>query len=198
MRIQIRFLALAALVVGACATSSPPPLEVKSTGVPGQALGTQTEKVTVTVKAVDVAKRTITVAGKDGETETFKVDPAVRRLNEIAPGDAITVEVTQGLLLEYLPAGTAAVPGDVVVAGAVAGAQSAPGAAVAASLQGTVTVVNISSFSRIVTFQDADGNQYKVKAGPKIALDKLKVGDRLFATYLATVAIGVEKGGAKL
>jgi hypothetical protein len=37
-----------------------------------------------------------------------------------------------------------------------------------------------------------------VKAGPKIALDKLKVGDRLFATYLATVAIGVEKGGAKL
>ncbi len=193
MRLSIVAVASAALLVAACATSSPPPLEVKSTGVPGEAFGTRTEKLTVTVKAVDVAKRTLTVATPDGETDTFKVDPAVKRLAEIAPGDSITVEVTEGLLLEYQPVGTDAATPVAAVAADVAGKNDLPAGAVAAALQGTVTVVKIASFSRVVTFQDASGNQYKVKAGPKIQLDKLKVGDRLLATYAATVAIAVEK-----
>jgi hypothetical protein len=32
-----------------------------------------------------------------------------------------------------------------------------------------------------------------VKAGPKIQLEKLKVGDRLLATYVEAVAIKLEK-----
>ncbi len=185
----------AAVLFTACATSKTeaPPVEVKATGVPGEAMATSTRKMTVTVKAIDHATRKVTIQAKDGETETFTVDPAVKRLGEIAAGDQVTVEVTEGLLLQYQPAGTEAVAPQAVVTGAVADASTAPGGAVAGGVQATVTVVAIDARGRIVTFQDPDGNKYKVKAGPKIALEKLQVGDRLLATYVATVAIAVDK-----
>jgi hypothetical protein len=34
-----------------------------------------------------------------------------------------------------------------------------------------------------------------VTAGPKIPLEKLKVGDHLLATYVEAVAVGVERAG---
>ncbi len=194
---RIPFVAVfAAVLVTACATGKsegPPPVEVKSTGVPGEAMATKTQTLTVTVKAIDLAHRKLTIQAPDGETDTFTVDPAVKRLGEVAVGDQITVEVTQGLLLQYQPAGTDAVAPQAVVAGAVADSSMAPGGAVAGGVQGTVTVVKIDQGKRIVTFQDPDGNKYKVKAGPKIQLERLQVGDRLLATYVATVAIGVQK-----
>jgi ribosomal protein L21 len=64
---------------------------------------------------------------------------------------------------------------------------------VAAGVQATVTVVAIDMKSRIATLQAPNGEQYKVKAGPKIQLEKLKVGDRLLATYTQAIAIGLEK-----
>ena len=188
--------AFAAVLFTACATGKsegPPPVEVKSTGVPGEAMATTTQTLTVTVKAIDLAHRKLTIQAPDGETETFTVDPAAKRLGEVAVGDRISVEVTQGLLLQYQPAGTEAVAPTAMVAGAVADSSMAPGGAVAGGVQGTVTVVKIDQGKRIVTFQDPDGNQYKVKAGPKIALEKLQVGDRLLATYVATIALAVEK-----
>ena len=110
MRIPI-LLASAALLVTACATakSGADLVEVKSTGVPGEALATRTQTLSVTVTAVDAAKRTLTVQSKEGDTETFVVSPEVKRFGEIAPGDVLTVELAEGLLLEYQPAGTESV-----------------------------------------------------------------------------------------
>jgi hypothetical protein len=105
----------------------------------------------------------------------------------------IVVEVSQGLLLEYQAPGSAAVPPAAVVAAGVAGAGSPPGGAAVGGIQATVTIVDIGTESRIVTFQDPDGNKYKVKAGPKLQIEKLKVGDRLIASYVETFAIGIEK-----
>jgi hypothetical protein len=61
-----------------------------------------------------------------------------------------------------------------------------------------VTVVGIDPKSRVVTMQGPAGKQYQVKAGPQVQLEKLKVGDRLLATYVEAIAIEVVKGGAKL
>ena len=188
--------ALAAALLAACATGKsegPPPVEVKATGVPGEAMATTQQTLSVTVKALDRATRKMTVQAPSGETDTFTVSPGVKRLDEINVGDQITVEVTQGLLLQYQPAGTEAVAPQAVVAGAVADTSLAPGGAIAGGVQGTVTVVAIDQKTRLVTFQVPDGNKYKVKAGPKIALERLQVGDRLLATYVATVAIAVDK-----
>jgi hypothetical protein len=191
-------LAAAAVILSACATTpkEPPPVEVKATGMPGEAIATRTTKLSVKVKAVDQATRTLTVIARDGETQTIKVPPEVKRFGEIVAGDSVVVEVNQGLLLEYLPPGQAGVETAAAAVGAVSGQGATPGAAVAGGVQGTVTIVELDAQSRVVTFQDLDGNRYKVKAGPGLAIEKLKVGDRLVATYVQTLAIGIEKAPA--
>jgi len=168
-------------------------LEMKNTGTPGQATAKRTIRITATVKAIDVASRTLTLQSKSGETETFTVGPQVQRLGEFAVGDTIVVDYQQGLALEFQPAGSETVA---PTAGAVAGRASsdqAPGGAAAAGVQATVTVTAIDSAKRLVSFQGPGGNVYQVKAGANIKLEKLKVGDHLLATYVEAVAIKLEK-----
>jgi hypothetical protein len=188
----------AALLAVACSTSNPPsqkpaPVEVKSTGKPGEAAATRNVKVSAKVKAVDVAARTLTLEVKGSQPETIQVPPEVKRLDEIAPGDVVAVEVEQGLLLEYQAPGTESVPPQGVAAAGRAGASSAPGGAAAAGFQTTVTITAIDAKTRIVGFQDSYGESYQVKAGPGLAIEKLKVGDRLLVTYVEAVAIQVQK-----
>ncbi len=191
--------ALATALLAACATSkpaAPPVAEVLSTGVPGEAAATRYQKETATVQAVDLATRTLTLRGADGKTETLQVPPEVKRLAEIGVGDVIEVEVEQDLVLQYQPPGSEFVAPKAVVAGGRAAADAAPGGAAVAGLQSTVTVTAIDLESRIVQFQDPEGTPYKVKAGPKLQIEKLKVGDRLLATYAAAVAVTVQKKAA--
>jgi hypothetical protein len=195
MRISLAA-SLAAFWIAACASTqqpSPQKVEVNPTGVPGEAAAASYHKITATVLAVDTTSRKLTLKGEDGHVETVNVPPEVKRLKEITAGDKIEVEVQEGLLFQYQPAGSSYVPPAAVVTGARAGADQPPGAAAAAAVQSTVTIVGIDSETRIVQIQDLDGNKYEVKAGPKISLDKLSVGDRLVATYAASVAISIAK-----
>jgi hypothetical protein len=192
----------AVLLVCACASSTPPPpapppVEMNATGAAGQASGSRTTVMSATVTAVDVARRTVTLQSDRGERQTVNVPPEVKRLAEVAPGDVVQVELKEGLILEYQPPGTEKpAPESVVSVGGSAGAESPPGAAAASGIQDTVTVVAIDPESREVKFQDPAGNEYKVKAGPKVQLEKLKIGDRLLATYIQTVAVRLEKAGS--
>jgi len=185
------------LAAGAHAQAPAPakqdPVEVKASGTPGKATATRTAQVTATVKAIDLASRTVTLQNKAGETQSFKVGPEVKRLDEFAVGDIIVIDYEQGLALEFQPAGSETVPPTAIATGGRAGKDEAPGAAAAAGVQATVTVTAIDGAKRLVSFQGPGGNVYQVKAGPKIKLEKLKVGDRLLATYVEAVAIKLEK-----
>lgn len=169
------------------------PIEMQRTK-PGQAIGERTRTVKANVKAVDATKRTITVQGEDGIPETFRVGPEVNRLNEIAPGDTIVVTFKQGLMLQTkTPKG--AEPGGAIAA--EQGSEDAPPSAVAtAAVQGTVTIAAVDRQSRIVVLQTETGDMFKVKAGPKIQLNRVKIGDKLFGIYIETLAISVEKANA--
>ncbi len=188
---------LAGLALAACATSGKPgpaaPVEVKATGTRGEASATRVQRASATVRSVDRAARTVTIEDESGATETVKLGPQAARLDEIQPGDVIRVELEQALLLQYQHPGSEAVEPKVVVAGERAGAGAAPGAAAAAGLQSTVTVTAVDPPGRLVSFQGPGGRTFQVKAGPDLAIEKLKVGDRLLATYLETTAVAVEK-----
>jgi len=165
-------------------------MEMKKTKE-GQAKGERTMTTTAKVKAVDQTNRTLTVVEKDGTTETFKVGDEVKRLNEIAPGDTIVVKFRQGLMLQITP------PDGAQPAAAVAssrGDKSGPPSATAtAAAQGIVTVSAVDTKSRIVVLQTDSGDMFKVKADPKIQLDRVKAGDKLYGVYTETLAISVEK-----
>src|SRR4051812_1952476 len=186
----------AALLLVACASSKPvepPAVEVQATGVPGSASATSVRRLTARVEAVDTGSRKLTLKGPDGSTETITVPPEVKRLDEIAAGDTVQVELREGLLLEYQPPGSNFVTPTAAVAGGRTDKSDAPGAAAAAAVQSTVTITAIDLDNRIVQFQGPEGNKYKVKAGPKISIEKLVVGDRLLATYVTTLAVAIDK-----
>jgi hypothetical protein len=168
------------------------PPEVHATGKPGTAAASRVKKLTAKVKGVDAPNRVL-ILDVGGKTENVKVDPAVKRFDEIAVGDTIALEYEQALLLEYQPAGAETVQPTVVTAGGKAEPGSAPGAVVAAAVQATVTVTKIDGKTRVVSLTGPEGNVYDVKAGPKVQLEKLKVGDKLLATYAEAVALKVEK-----
>jgi Cu/Ag efflux protein CusF len=68
---------------------------------PGGAIGTQ-ETTTVTVKAVDMAAPSITVATADGRTLTRKIAEK-KNLEGVNPGDRIDITYTQALLVAAEP-----------------------------------------------------------------------------------------------
>jgi hypothetical protein len=149
------------------------------------------------VKAGEAAKRELTLEGKNGQVQTVKVPPEVKRFDEIAAGDTIAVQLEQGLLLEYQPAGSEVVEPKVEAAAGRAEPGSAPAGAVAAAVQSTVEITAIDLKNRMVVFQGPQGGVYQVKAGPKVQIEKLKVGDKLLATYAEAVAIKLEKAAKK-
>jgi hypothetical protein len=194
--VRIHAAAIAAtLLLAACATASPPPsgppvfpqgLQVKATGTPGQATASRYLRIGARVTAVDLAARTLTVETGDGATETIQVAPQAN-LEPFGVGDVIHVEYEQGLQLDYQPEGSQAVPLQISTFG------NLPGGAASALVQATVTVTAIDLPSRAVEFRGPRGNLYRVTAGPKVPLERLKAGDRLLATYAESFAVRLEK-----
>jgi hypothetical protein len=183
---------LFSLSVAHAQAKAPAPVEMKQVA-PGKAEAVRKQSLTATVVAVDQAARTITLKGPDGKTQTFKAGPEVKRLAEVAAGDSIKIEFEEGLALEFQPPGTAPVAPEAVAVADRAAKDQAPGAAAAAGVRATVTVTAIDVPNRMVVFQGPGGNVYQVKAGPKVQIEKLKVGDKLLATYVEAVAITLEK-----
>jgi hypothetical protein len=184
------------LATGARAQTLAPsrgPVEMKPSGTPGKAVARRTMQVTATVYAIDAGRRIVTLQNEMGGIETFKVGPDVKSLEGIVPGDTIVIEYEQGLALEFQPAGSELVPPTAAESGVPASAAQGSVAAADMGVKGTVTVTGINLAKRLVTFQGPGGNFYKVKADPKIQLEKLKVGDKLLATYVEAVAIKLEK-----
>ena len=56
----------------------------------------------------------------------------------------------------------------------------------------SLAVLSIDAAARVVTLRGANGKTYVVKAGPDVALDRVKVGDRFTATYSAATAVSVQ------
>jgi Cu/Ag efflux protein CusF len=169
------------------------PVEMKASGTPGKANASRALRMTATVYAIDVDRRILTLQHDMGGTETMKVGPEVTRLGDVKAGDTIVVDYQQGLALEFQPAGSEWVPPTSVETGARPADGQATVAARASGTKGTVTVTAIDLPRRLVTIQGPGGNVYRVKAGPSVQIEKLKVGDQLLATYVEAVAVKLGK-----
>jgi hypothetical protein len=184
------------LLQGACATGpgvpppTEPPIEVKGTGAPGQAATTRSRSARLEVTALDLARRSISLRQPTGEVETMTVGAQVR-LEEVAVGDSVVVEYTEGLMLEFQPADTRTVPPTAVKV-EPRGVELGP-AGGATGMQATVQVISIDYGTRLVVVEMPNGDRKWVKAGPGIRLENLTAGDRLLATYVQAIAFKLEK-----
>jgi hypothetical protein len=70
-------------------------VEVISKGKRPVAVAVDTAEFKGTVEAIEYAKRRVTLKGPEGKTRTIKVDPSVKRLDEVKKGDQIVVRYTE-------------------------------------------------------------------------------------------------------
>jgi len=62
-----------------------------------------TVEVSANVEKIDYQKRLITLKGPEGNVRTIKVDPRVKRLNDVKVGDDIVLRRTEAVALEVTP-----------------------------------------------------------------------------------------------
>jgi len=194
------FLSLAALGLALspaafAADDAAKPLTVEKSTQKGVVSGGRVEQVTATVTAVDAANRLVTLKGK--ETDTIKMGPEVVNFDQIKVGDVVKVTVSQGVVLSLQAPGAKAVEPTVTATGEAAPVGAKPAGDVKVGIKATVTVTKIDMKTRLVTLTGAEGRNYKVKAAPDVAIDKLKVGDKVLAEYTEGVGIAVEPAKKK-
>jgi len=73
--------------------------------------------------------------------------------------------------------------------------QPAPETASAEVVTGSGTIQKIDKDGRVVSVKGDRGNTVDIKVGPNVAVDKLKVGQRVNAAYYQEVAVALHKPG---
>ena len=150
-----------------------------------------------TVKAIDMDKRTVTLAMPDGKERTFVIDKRVKKLNQVKVGDVVKATYYEAVSIKI---NKTKVPSKVTVEGAVARDEKSVKPAGVASRQLTTTAIidKIFDNGKMVTLRMPEGDTVDVKVRDKVNLEKLKKGevkegDQIEITYTQALAISVEK-----
>jgi hypothetical protein len=145
--------------------------------------------VNLTVEALDLTTRMITLRGPQGDTLTMQVDERVKNLPQISVGDVITVAYYESWVLDLNKPGEQ--PGVVAVGTAGVGQPPAGFAARRSTIQATVTAINAAKSS--ATFTGPKGTaEVSVAHDPQL-LSRLKVGETYNVTYTENLAVVVDK-----
>jgi hypothetical protein len=71
----------------------------------------------------------------------------------------------------------------------------APETASVGVVTGSGTIQKIDKDNRVITVKGDKGNTLDIKVGPNVAIDKLKIGQRVNAAYYEEVALALHKPG---
>jgi hypothetical protein len=190
----IRAVVTAIAIVAATASSAAAQQESqpKDPGKPGVVMA-DVSVITATVEAVDVAKRTVTLKGPAGDPVTVKVDPSVRNLDQVKPGDQVAVEHYESVAL-FVRKGGEAPSATEAAAVELAPRGEKPAGFVVDTTEITATVEAIDYQARTVTLKGPRGNMRTIKVDPSVKrFDQVKKGDEVVLRITDALAISVTK-----
>jgi Cu/Ag efflux protein CusF len=151
-----------------------------------------TEELTATVKNIDLQDRLVTLQRPDGSLAVIDVDPSVRRLDEIRPGDRVHVKYTRALAVKIVKSTTKL---STTVTPTYSRSRGAfPGATASEQIQATVRIDGIDLANYTVTFTGESGESevvYLSDAELRGNLPKLKLGDIVEVVYSEAAAVSV-------
>ena len=156
----------------------------------GTLMRSRLRTVVMTVEALDLGTRMITLRGPSGSALTMQVDERVRNLPQVSVGDTVTVAYYESWALSLDKPGD---PSTAMVVGRAAPGQMPAGfAARRSTIEATVTAIDGAKPS--VTFRGPKGGTQEVGVAedPRV-LARLKVGETYNVTYTENLAVAVEK-----
>lgn len=171
---------------------APKAIVVDRTSEPGVVTGSRMETLKAHVKSIDLARREITLHVAGGGEETFKVGPEAKNLEILQVGDRVTIRYRVGVVVRLQAPGREDVAPEVSNDLEPGGRGKVLSGTEKVQARATMTVASIDGASRIVALRGPEGRTYRVQAGPDVQLDRLKVGDKVTATYSAALAVSVE------
>jgi hypothetical protein len=169
-----------------------PVITLDRTDEKGVVSGGRVMNVTANVKSVDLSSREVTLHGDGGRVETIRIGPEVKNLEKLQRGDRVNLRYREGLVLRLQTAGGEDVAPEIQRKVERTGVGDVLSGTETVRARETLVVASIDLAARAVTLRGPDGKTYAVKAGPNVALDLVKVGDRFTATYSAATAVSVE------
>jgi hypothetical protein len=155
---------------------------------------TQTDAVEVTAKieAIDKTARLVTLKGKEGDTETIKCGPEVKRFDELKVGDTVTFRYYESIAYAIRkpgqPSGMPAQTGPSVTRGQ----GPRPGGTISQQETATVVVKAIDEKVPSITVVTEDGRTVSFKVEDKKNLKDVKAGDKVEVTYTEAFMISVK------
>jgi Cu/Ag efflux protein CusF len=160
-------------------------------GTPGR-VSVDVIKLTGTVKAVDLEKKTVTVEGSGGRVETIDAKDA-RNLEQVKVGDKVTVRYTQALAV-FVTKGDEPPSTSEKQTVQLAPKGEKPGGVVARTIQLTGTVQSVDARKRMVDVRVPAGDVRSFKVDPRVKnLSQVKKGDQVVLRYTESVALSVVK-----
>ena len=160
-------------------------------GTPGR-VSVDVIKLTGTVKAVDLEKKTVTVEGSGGRVETIDAKDA-RNLDQVKVGDKVTVTYTQALAIFVRKGDEPPSTSDKQTVQLAPKGQK-PGGVVARTIQLTGTVQSVDARKRMVDVRVPAGDVRTFKVDPRVKnLSQVKKGDQVVLRYTESVALSVVK-----
>jgi len=165
----------------------------KAAGEPGAIL-VETVKATAKVKAVDAAKRTVTLE-MDGVSRTIVCGPEVRNFDQVKVGDLLKVTFVESLAV-YLEKAGAPAGGDEVKTVTLAPKGAKPGMVATDTIVLKAKIDAVNTKKNTVTITTPEGKT-KTMAVAKNAkntklLKALKKGDDIVVRYTEALAIVLE------
>ncbi len=148
--------------------------------------------LTSTVEKIDLSAREVTLKGEDGGKQTFKIGPETRNLDQVMPGDRVTIKYYRALEVSVTP------PGNVPSITEATNVQRAPigekpSGQVTNVVEATTTVEALDPAKRTVTIRGPKGDVKTYKVGDEVKRDRIKVGDQVVTRYTESIAVSVEK-----
>jgi Cu/Ag efflux protein CusF len=138
-------------------------------------------KATLTVTAIDQAKRSVTLRSANGDEDTYTVGPAVQRFNQLKVGDKINATYQEALVFEVRKPGATGAAAGTTAAGERY--KNQVGGAIGAAHTTSVTVKAVNMTTPSITVVTADGHTMTRTIQDKKNLEGVKPGDRIDITY---------------
>jgi hypothetical protein len=158
---------------------------------PDGAIIVDTFTTMATVYSLDDTRREIRLITPDGHRTSYKAGPEVVNFGQLRVGDQVKAVLTEEVAVAI---GSGAAPiGTSGTGVALAPVGSKPGGAVVETTEVTAKVVAVDPAKHKVTFQLPDGTTKTVKAGKKVDVSAVRVGDDVSVQLGEGLAVTVEK-----
>ncbi len=188
--------ALALLLMSAC--SAAPESKAAAPVVRARGAGANL-KIVWAIEGVDVEKRLVTLRGPAGKAGTFKVAPEVRRLAELKSGDTMLADYTVSAVAELREPTAEEEKAPLILAEMLERnpANLPPGGTLARSLRLVITIEALNATAGTITLKGPLEGEVVVKADDAAVIPKLKVGQKIVATFDETLILSVDPGSKK-